>query len=74
MERLTQHVEERLRSRKICRVFSNEIDRVWPPSTKEQAARCERLKKIREFAESQGWGVVVRDAGLEAIFKLPKQG
>jgi hypothetical protein len=69
MERLTRRIEERLRTNKVCRVFANELDRVWPPSTKEQAERYERLKQIREYADSRGWSVVVRDAGPQATFR-----
>jgi len=69
VERLTGHLEERLRRNKVCRVFSNELDRAWPPSEKEKNERYQRIKQIREYAQSHGWSVTVRDSGLQATFR-----
>jgi len=69
MDLLTRRIEERLKIRKSCRVFGNELDRVWPPSSKEQLARQERIEQIREYAKSHGWSVVIHDSGLQATFR-----
>jgi hypothetical protein len=69
MDLLTRRIEERLMIRKACRVFGNELDRVWQPTTKEQLARQERIEQIREYAKSHGWSVVIHDSGLQATFR-----
>jgi hypothetical protein len=69
MERLTQNIQERLKTNRVCRVFANELNRVWPPSQREQTERFKRVKQIRQYAQSHGWSVIVRDAGIEATFK-----
>jgi len=69
MDLLTRRIEDRLTIRKSCRVFGNELDRIWPPAIKELSARQERIKQIQEYAQSHGWSVMLHDPGLQATFR-----
>jgi len=69
MDLLTRRIEDRLQHHKWCRVFGNEIDRIWPPSVSERLAQQQRLEQIKKYAMSHGWSVVVHDSGVQATFR-----
>lgn len=69
MELLAQHIGERLKTRKSCRVFETSLERVWPVSRNEEAARAERIAEIEAFAAARGWSVTIHDPGLFATFR-----
>ena len=64
---LTEHIARQLKERGFCVVFEHDLERCWPSSETSQA---EREKKIRDFAESQGWTAAIQ-AGFatRAIFE-----
>ena len=68
MELLTKKIEERLQARKSCRIFSRDLNRVWPVTSEERQARDQRIDQSRQYADSHGWSVLVYDPGLHAVF------
>ena len=69
MEALTRHVKERLRQYDFCRIFENELTRVWPIGPEEKKARARRIEKIKAYAKIHGWSVTIRDPGIIAVFR-----
>jgi hypothetical protein len=69
MESLIRKIEDRLQTHRSCRIFSPDVNRVWPMSSKEKSARDQRIEQIRQFAESHGWSVVIHDPGFQAVFR-----
>jgi hypothetical protein len=64
---LAEHIAQRLKERGFCVVFEHDLERCWPTSGMSQP---ERERKIRDFAESQGWTAAIQ-AGFatRAIFQ-----
>jgi hypothetical protein len=58
---LAEHIAQQLKQRGFCVVFENDLERCWPNS---RIARPERDRKIREFAESEGWTAAILDGGF----------
>jgi hypothetical protein len=73
MDLLAAKVEERICKYKTCRIFSRDLNRLWPMNKAEKSSRDRRIEEIRRFAESHGWSVTVFDPGLQAVFRR-KQG
>jgi hypothetical protein len=71
MRILAKRVAERLEDRAFCVVFEGDLERCWP---RKEMARSERERKIRTFAESQGWTAAILDGafGARAIFRRLK--
>ena len=69
---LAEHIEQQFKERGFCVVFEHDLERRWPSSEMSQA---EREKKIRDFAESQGWTAAIQ-AGFatRAIFQKAEPG
>ena len=73
MKTLTKHVGAQLEERAFCVVFEDDLERCWP---RKKTARSERERKIRAFAESQGWiaAILEGDFGMRAIFSKAGTG
>jgi hypothetical protein len=69
---LAEHIAQQLEKRGFCVVFEHDLERCWPSSGMSQA---ERERKIRDFAESQGWTAAIQ-AGFatRAIFEKAEPG
>ena len=68
---LAEHIAQQLKERGFCLVFEHDLERCWPSSG---MSRAEQVRKIQEFAESQGWTAAIVDAGsgTRAIFQKPE--
>jgi len=63
---LYQHIDERLRARKYCVVFENELRRVWPTEKRE---RAKRVAAIERFARAHGLTANIYDPGIRVTFR-----
>ena len=72
MKILAEHIAQQLNERGFCVVFEGDLERCWPSGGISQA---ERERKIRDFAESQGWTAAIQ-AGFatRAIFEKAEPG
>ena len=66
MDTLFRHIDERLRNRKYCVVFDNELSRVWPVEKKE---RAKRYAAIEAFARARGLIATIHDPGIRVTFR-----
>ena len=70
MDLLAKHIGERLsKNYRFCRIFENELERVWPVDSEDQQLRERRIKKIRAFADAHGWTANINDPGLQVTFR-----
>src|SRR2546430_50539 len=65
MDALYQHIDERLRTRKSCVVFENELQRVWPTEKRE---RSKRAAAIEAFARAHGLAATIHDPEFVSRF------
>jgi hypothetical protein len=69
---LAEHVAQQLKEREFCVVFEHDLERCWPSSEMSQA---ERERKIKDFAESQGWTAAIQSGfATRAIFQKAEPG
>jgi hypothetical protein len=66
LESLYRHIDQRLRTRKFCVIFENELDRVWPADKKQQ---MKRIAAIQEFAHAHGLSATIHDPGMRVTFR-----
>jgi hypothetical protein len=66
MDRLSQHIADRLQTRSYCTVFESELQEVFAIDIKGKEKMAEA---IRAFAEEGGWTVTITDPGIRATFK-----
>ena len=66
MPSLRAHIAERLRTKKFCNVFDNQLREVFPENRVE---KDKRHRAITDFASKNGWAVTICDPGIRAIFK-----
>jgi len=66
LDALFQHIDERLRLRKFCVVFDNELQRVWPVEEKE---RAKRAGAIEAFAKAHSLTATIHDPGIRVTFR-----
>jgi hypothetical protein len=66
VDALLRHIDERLRSRKFCVIFENELQRVWPVDKSEQ---LKRDAAIQEFARAHGLSATIHDPGVRVTFR-----
>jgi hypothetical protein len=73
LDALYRHIDERLRARKYCVVFDNELSRVWPV---EKMQRAKRYAAIEAFARARGLTATIHDPGIRVTFRraLPEPG
>src|SRR5689334_3032897 len=69
MKILRKQIIKELQTAKHCAIYEDELNRVWPRPTPG------RERKIRKFAEENGWRLRFYSEGLCAIFdKPPRRG
>jgi hypothetical protein len=66
MNVLLAHIQARLTQRKICVVFENELDRVWP---QKKPKPDRREDAIRAFAKANGLIAIIHRPGIRVTFK-----
>jgi hypothetical protein len=66
LEALTNHIRGRLINAKFCRVFENELERVWAT---DSALREARAALIHAYAKENGWSATVTYPGMQVTFK-----
>jgi hypothetical protein len=67
MQILAEHIRTELRTRGICAVYKNDLNRVWPENGKKRAG------VIDQFAKENGWQLSHYKDGFVAIFtKAPE--
>lgn len=71
MQLLANRIMERLKTRKYCTVFDNELSRVWPCVDKE---RLQRHAQIHAFAKAHGWSATILDPGIRVTFRNLQNG
>ena len=73
MKILAKHVAAQLQERSFCVIFEGDLERCWP---RKGIARSERERKIRAFAESQGWTAAILEGafGTRAVFRRLEPG
>jgi hypothetical protein len=71
VDALYRHIDERLRGRKYCVVFENELQRVWPTEKRE---RAKRAAAIETFARVHGFTAKIHDPGIRVTFRRISAG
>jgi len=67
---LEAHIEEGIRARNHCGVFSNQLTPIWPCSSE---AIDHQAEAIRVFAQEHGWTASITKQCLRVTFrKSPK--
>ena len=66
MEPLSEHIDERLKTRKFCIVFEQELGRFFPPDEKISSVRYEAIEK---FATERGLDFTICDPGIRVTFR-----
>jgi hypothetical protein len=66
LDALLHHIEERLRTRKSCVVFNNQLQRVWPV---EHRFAAKRAAAIEAFARANGLTATIHDPGIRVTFR-----
>jgi hypothetical protein len=69
MQKLATLIEERLKERAFCLIFTPDLERCWPSDKMDSA---ERERQIQAFARAYGWhaSVLPIETGVRAIFRL----
>jgi hypothetical protein len=71
MQLLAEKIIDRLKSRKSCTIFENDLSRVWPCKETE---RQQRYALIKAFAKAHGWHATILDPGIRVTFRKLKPG
>jgi hypothetical protein len=71
LDALLRHIEERLRTRKSCVVFNNQLQRVWPV---ENRLMAKRAAAIEAFARAHGLTATIHDPGIRVTFRRATDG
>jgi hypothetical protein len=66
MGALARRVVERLKSRKSCTLFENDLEGLWPRDNKVESQRAEQ---IQAFAKTNGWSATILDPGIRVTFR-----
>lgn len=69
-EELKKHIVEGIESRQHRVIFQKHIQALWPCQITEERKR--QIDQIHAFAAANGWSVRIRDAGISATFRKPK--
>ena len=62
MQILAEHITTELKTRGICGVYDNDLNRIWPKNGKKRA------DMIDQFAKKHGWRLSHYKDGFVAIF------
>jgi hypothetical protein len=63
---LAKRIQERLKNKKACTIFENELEAVWPS---EKIERLEREKKIHAFPKAHGLTAHIWNPGIRVVFR-----
>jgi hypothetical protein len=66
LDTLKKRIEERLRYKKFCAVYENDLTAMWPRDERDQ---LKRKKKIHAFAAANGWRATISDPGIRVTFR-----
>jgi hypothetical protein len=66
LDALANHIRGRLKARKFCVAFEQQLDLVWPRESMDQGKRKEL---ILAFAEANGWEATIHDPGIRVTFR-----
>jgi hypothetical protein len=65
LDALANHIRDRLKSRKFCVAFEQQLELVWPRENGGEG----RKELIRAFAETNGWEATIHDPGIRVTFR-----
>ena len=65
LDALSNHIRDRLKMRKFCVAFEQQLERVWPRESEGDGRR----ELIRAFAEANGWEATIHDPGIRVTFR-----
>jgi hypothetical protein len=65
VDALANHIRGRLKAKKFCVVFEQQLDRVWPRENLGER----RKELIRAFADANGWEATIHDPGIRVTFR-----
>jgi hypothetical protein len=65
LDALANHIRDRLKARKFCVAFEQQLERVWP----RESVGERRKELIRAFAEKNGWEATIHDPGIRVTFR-----
>ena len=66
LDSLKKRIEERLRHKKFCAVYENDLTAAWPRDERDQ---LKREKEIHAFAAANGWRATISDPGIRVTFR-----
>jgi hypothetical protein len=66
LDALANHIRDRLKVRKFCVAFEQQLELVWP---RESVGDEGRKELIRAFAEANGWEATIHDPGIRVTFR-----
>jgi hypothetical protein len=66
MEALAQHIGERLKTKKFCLIFENELEQIWP---RGRFTHEDRQRRIKDFARANQWEARIHDPGIRVSFR-----
>jgi hypothetical protein len=71
MDALSEHIDDRLKTRKFCIVFEDELGRFFPPDERVTSGRYEAIER---FATERGWEATICDPGIRVTFRRKRPG
>jgi len=66
LDALANRISGRLKSKKFCVTFENELEHIWP---RDNVPREKRREFIFAFAEANGWDALILDPGIHVTFR-----
>jgi hypothetical protein len=65
LDALANHIRDRLKARKFCVAFEQQLGPVWPRENGGEG----RKELIRAFADANGWEATIHDPGIRVTFR-----
>jgi hypothetical protein len=66
LDALINRIRDRLKSKKFCVAFENDLEPVWP---REELSREDRYQLILAFAKANDWEATINDPGIRVTFR-----
>jgi hypothetical protein len=66
LDALINRIRDRLKSKKFCVAFENDLEPVWP---REELSREDRYQLILAFAAANDWEATINDPGIRVTFR-----
>jgi hypothetical protein len=66
LDALVNRIRDRLKAKKFCTAFENDLDPVWP---REKLSREKRYQLIQAFAAANQWEATINDPGIRVTFR-----